>query len=245
MRRRKHQRDLICSFALSIFLLLPSVVFADDHGNTYSAATPISTDGTLYDGEIEIGGDVDYFSFGAASGYRYVILTSQLGVGCDTVIRLYDTDGTTELDMDDDGATEHLASRIVWQANSPGTYYVRVEHYNDTGTGTYKISITGTRLAGICEACSTDNDCESGNCGVNLETGDRRCIPAGAAEYGCPVGEVDAGGGGCFIATVICDLSMELGFSPVVTLALAVLLVSLVGIGAGISLKRRRARPKA
>ncbi|UCG66943.1 MAG: PPC domain-containing protein, partial [Deltaproteobacteria bacterium] len=150
MRRRKHQRDLICSFALSIFLLLPSVVFADDHGNTYSAATPISTDGTLYDGEIEIGGDVDYFSFSAASGYRYVILTSQLVVLFDTFIHLYDTDGTTELASDDDSGQD-LFSRIVWQANSPGTYYVRVKHFNDTDTGTYNISITGTRLAGICE----------------------------------------------------------------------------------------------
>ncbi|GAI50764.1 unnamed protein product, partial [marine sediment metagenome] len=130
----------------------------------------------MYDGEIEIGGDVDYFSFSAASGYRYVILTSQLGGGCDTVIHLYDTDGTTELDSNDDGGTEPLASRIVWQANSPGTYYVRVKHYNDTDTGTYKISITGTRLAGICEPCTSNSDCASGNCGVVLETGERLCI---------------------------------------------------------------------
>lgn len=122
MRRRKHQRDLICSFALSICLLLPSVVFAqDDHGDTYSAATPISTDGTLYDGEIETGGDVDYFSFSASSGHIYLILTSQLGGGCDTFIHLYDTDGTTELASDDDRG-EGLTSRIDWQAGSPGIY---------------------------------------------------------------------------------------------------------------------------
>lgn len=206
MRRRKRQRDLICSFALSICLLLPSVLFAqDDHGDTYSAATPISTDGTLYDGEIETGGDVHYFSFSAASGYGYVILTSQLGGGCDTVIHLYDTDGTTELDWDDDGGTEQLASRIVWQANSQGTYYVRVKHYNDTDTGTYKISITGTHLAGICVPCISDSDCASGNCGVNPDTGERRCIPAGATEYECIVGE--AGGGGCFIATAGCGVN--------------------------------------
>lgn len=50
------------------------------------------------------------------------------------------------------------------------------------------------------------------------------------------------GGGGCFITTAICDLSMELGFSPVVTLALAALLIS---FGAGITVKRKRTRPKA
>jgi len=65
--------------------------------------------------------------------------------------------------------------------------------------------------------------------------------PSGAGTVTAPApapAPAGGGGGGCFITAAICDLSMELGFSPVVTLALGVLLVSLVGFGAGITLTR-------
>ena len=54
------------------------------------------------------------------------------------------------------------------------------------------------QLAGICEPCDKDADCESGNCATPVSGGGpNRCIPAGAKSYECPVG--DSGGGGCLI----------------------------------------------
>jgi hypothetical protein len=116
---------------------------SDDHGDTYDGATPVSTDGTLYPGNIETTGDVDYFRFDADAGDTYVIETSNLGGGCDTVITLFDTDGTTLITEDDDGASEPLASIIEWNSLASGTYYVRVKDYDydPVGNGSYSISI--------------------------------------------------------------------------------------------------------
>ena len=46
-------------------------------------------------------------------------------------------------------------------------------------------------LAGICEPCTQDADCDSGSCGVAAD-GSKKCIPAGVATYDCPV-ESDSG----------------------------------------------------
>ena len=52
------------------------------------------------------------------------------------------------------------------------------------------------RLAGICETCGVNADCDSGNCGVAAD-GTRKCIPANAVSYECSVGSDS-----CFIDVV-------------------------------------------
>jgi hypothetical protein len=135
----------------TVYIIVLPTTPDDDHGDTYYTATSISTDGTLYSGSIETGGDVDYFSFFATSGYTYVIETSDLGFGSDTYIYLYSTNGTTEIDHDDDGGAD-AASRMELAATSSGTYYIKVRHFNSSsGIGTYKISVTssGTSFEGF------------------------------------------------------------------------------------------------
>ena len=57
------------------------------------------------------------------------------------------------------------------------------------------------QLAGICEPCAQNADCESGNCGIPVDPNNPRlCIPAGAQSYSCPAPKSD--GGGCLIGTV-------------------------------------------
>jgi hypothetical protein len=190
----------LCFCALAIGLLMPSVTFAqDDHGDDAATATAITTDGTLYDGELEVGSDKDYFSFNATAGFEYILETSQLGVNCDTEIRLFNTDGTTQIDYDDDGGVG-LASRIDWVAMATDTFYVSVEPLGPTSIGTYKFSVRVDQpqpLAGICEPCNGDADCESGNCGVPVSGGGpNRCIPAGSSTYECPTGDGESSGGG-------------------------------------------------
>ena len=55
----------------------------------------------------------------------YRIETLNLGWDMDTFLYLYDTDGSTELEYDDDGGVD-LASRIDWTPPAAGTYYVNV-----------------------------------------------------------------------------------------------------------------------
>ena len=95
-------------------------------------ATPIGI-GVAFQGELDDAGDSDYFAFEAEEGEFYQ-LDVTLGTLEDSVLDLYDADGTW-LDSNDDYG-ETTASRLLWDAPGTGTYYVQVASF-DTGTGTY------------------------------------------------------------------------------------------------------------
>ena len=96
--------------------------------DSFARANSIATDGTYQTHTFHVTADLDYVSFSAQEGVEYTIETGDLEGECDTEIYLYDEDGT-ELDYDDDGADESVASRLVWTAPSSGTYYVLIEEY--------------------------------------------------------------------------------------------------------------------
>lgn len=75
-------------------------------------------------------GDVDWIKFAAQAGFSYTIRTVNLAPGTDTVLELYDTDGDTRLARNDDDPDTAPASRIDWQFNYDGTYFIRVGHFN-------------------------------------------------------------------------------------------------------------------
>jgi hypothetical protein len=89
----------------------------------------IRTDGTRQTHTFHTPTDVDFVPFTAQALVRYIIETGNLQGGCDTKIFLY-SDLGSELAYDDDGADEARASRIEWTADSSGTYYVKVEEYD-------------------------------------------------------------------------------------------------------------------
>ena len=101
-------------------------------------ATPLGI-GVVFQGELDDEGDSDYFTFQAEEGEFYQ-LDVTLGTLEDSVLDLYDTDGTW-LDANDDYG-ESTASRLVWDAPGTGTYYVQVTSFG-TGTGTYTLTISG------------------------------------------------------------------------------------------------------
>jgi hypothetical protein len=75
--------------------------------------------------------DQDWVKFWARAGKRYVVQTGNLGWTGDTVLTLYDADGTTVLAENDDIAyPDNLASRVEWIAERDGWLYARVRHYN-------------------------------------------------------------------------------------------------------------------
>ena len=199
---------------------------SDDHSDVLEFATLIQPDGTLYSGNIEIAGDIDYFSFYVPlvdePGNIYTIATSDLTDGCDTyiyLIRDYPTLGRRVI-AENDNSTTGLESIIIERPAPNAYYYIAVRHSSSSGTGTYKISVSERPVreptpppptpppnkAGICEPCSSDFDCESGNCGTAEDNPKKRlCGPSGSTYWLCSTGGGGDGGGGggsgggCFI----------------------------------------------
>ena len=108
----------------------------DDHGDTPSSATALAV-GSSQSGQIEPGGDVDYFRVQvSASGDLTVHTTGRL----DTKGQLEDSAGAV-LASDDDGG-DGYNFRLA-HAVSAGTYYIKVEGYDATTTGGYTIHASG------------------------------------------------------------------------------------------------------
>ena len=78
--------------------------------------------------EIEpVGGDVDYFRFGAEGGTT--LLAEVRSGGMDSVMGLYDADGNL-VALDDDGGSG-LLSRIVYEIPADGDYFLAVSSFPD------------------------------------------------------------------------------------------------------------------
>ena len=104
----------------------------DDHGDTRSDATLLSV-GSSVAGQIETGGDVDYFRVQISeSGELAVYTTGSL----DTYGRLESSSGSS-LATDDDGGRGNNF-RIDHSVDS-GTYYLQVRGYSSSGTGSYTV----------------------------------------------------------------------------------------------------------
>jgi hypothetical protein len=89
--------------------------------------------------------DRDYVRFVARSDLVYTIRTLNLSAGNDTTLTLYDTDGTTQLEYNDDDPYNPPASKIVWLCSTTGVYFVKVAPYGTQIGGcdkTYDLKIT-------------------------------------------------------------------------------------------------------
>jgi hypothetical protein len=75
-------------------------------------------------------GDRDWVFFEAIEGQTYIIETSNLRGGMDTIIFLHDEEGTKLAENDD--SAEDQASRITWRASSSATLYVVVQDYYES-----------------------------------------------------------------------------------------------------------------
>ncbi|GAF84456.1 unnamed protein product, partial [marine sediment metagenome] len=122
--------------------IVPGDAYEDD--DVYTIAKTISTDGTEQYHTFIPAGDHDWVKFSASAGAKYIIQTSDLRNGADTVINLTDTDGTTYIAGHDDIQAGFIKrSKITWTATGTGTYYVEVSDYNAShSAGAYNISIT-------------------------------------------------------------------------------------------------------
>ena len=160
--------------------------------DTVSTASPLSA-GWLTPtlARISLSSDEDWYRFSAVSGYRYVFETYNLSPHLSTLLRLYATNGTTELDYDHSGGTGNSYSRITWQAPSSGDFYLRVSR--NSGAGQYSIRIllsydNGATWDGFHEP--NDNWQTAHSIGVGRENAVFTTVyPRGA--YNTPTGDYD------------------------------------------------------
>jgi hypothetical protein len=89
--------------------------------------------------------DRDYVKFVAETDNIYTIRTLNLSEGNDTILTLYDTDGTTQLADNDDDPYNPPASKIVWLCPTAGTYFVKAAPWYGIGgcDMTYELEVIG------------------------------------------------------------------------------------------------------
>ena len=112
----------------------------DDHGDDIDNATAIRM-GTDVRGAMDYDGDIDFFRFEAERGQSGQIQSYQIEVALgtldDSIVGLYDADGSLLDSNDDYGDT--YASSLYWEALGSGERYVAVWGY---GVGTYTLTVS-------------------------------------------------------------------------------------------------------
>ncbi len=167
------------SAATTLMTILPPDDFGNNAGTASAIGVPSTTQGVL-----GVAGDVDWFSFQAVAGQSYTIAT-QLGTLRDSVLYLYDRNGTTLVAQDDDGGG-NLASQLRWQATSTGTYYVAVASYGNAYVGTYALSVQSQNATRAAAAVGVYNP-------VNATIYLRTAQGSGAADAAFTCGAANSG----------------------------------------------------
>src|SRR5882757_1185081 len=99
-------------------------------------------------GNLEVIGDRDWFSVNLSAGTTYVINLQglQAGVGTleDPYLRLHDSTGVVLAQNDDVVSGTDRDSQVTLAVTTGGTYYIDAGSFNDSYSGTYKVSINIT-----------------------------------------------------------------------------------------------------
>ena len=102
--------------------------FEDD--DSWEEANSLPKNGPPAQHNFDVIADEDWHYFLAIAGTTYTITTQNLVPPTDTVLYLYDKDGTTLITMNDDApGALNLESRIVWTAPEDGRYYIKVRDF--------------------------------------------------------------------------------------------------------------------
>ena len=132
---------------------------ADDYASTTSTTGTVSVGGST-SGNIETGGDTDWFKVTLVAGqtYQFDVKGADTGNGtlADPYMRLRDGAGNSLL-VDDDSGTG-LNARITYTPSSSGTYIVSAGSASLSATGTYLVSATVTSGLPDLDARNGDPD---------------------------------------------------------------------------------------
>jgi len=120
------------SYKVQLCPVAPDTFEGDD---SFSQAKSIAVNTPPQSHNFHVEDDQDWVKVFLDSEKEYVILTEDLGLHSDTVVSLYDQDGTTLLLTNDDYYYSSFASRIDWKPDVSGIYYVKVNHWDPYGFG--------------------------------------------------------------------------------------------------------------
>lgn len=145
--------------------------------DTAAQATSAPTDGStthsslFRDSNLDGAGaeDFDWFYFGASAGQSYAIETLNLRSDGNTSLRLYDTNGTTVLVLNDDRAPGDDSSLIEWVAPRTDQFFARVHHGADVGIyGSYDLKISAQNPSDDdLDGYDTTTDCNDTDPNIN------------------------------------------------------------------------------
>lgn len=143
---------------------------ADDHyepDDDAASANLFAVGGPLQKHTLWTYGDEDWFSMNMIAGTEYVVYTVNLCISCDTVIQIYDTDGTTEITDNDDHNDYSRSSQVVFTPSTTGSYFLRVTAWaTDSGVASYFVG--ADPFVDNDEDGETGlNDCDDGNSSIH------------------------------------------------------------------------------
>ncbi len=125
------------------FRLTATADVADGIPGNATTTAAITVGGPVVSGLLDAVGDHDWYRVELVAGQSYLFRTSATGGGSDpdTFIRLFGTNGTTQLAENDDGAGGTY-SQIRFTPTTSGTYYLDVGAFEDGGSGSYRVAAT-------------------------------------------------------------------------------------------------------
>ncbi len=109
----------------------------DDYSASIYTTGNVSIDGSISAG-LDFVGDRDWFAISLIQGYTYQFDCTESG-SIDPYLYLRDSLGNSII-YDDDGGSDGDDARIIYTANTTGTYYLDVGDYGDNNIGQYLIS---------------------------------------------------------------------------------------------------------
>jgi surface antigen len=124
---------------------IPSDAYEAD--NTATSARWIQPDAPLKAHNFHVEEDQDWVRFYAAAGITYTLATTSTSAHADTMIYLYNGDGTTLIDYNDDYPGMWPLSRLDWRPSTSGFYLVKVQHWDPWAYGCtteYGLSMIGS-----------------------------------------------------------------------------------------------------
>lgn len=139
---------ILLALMLPLIIAVSSDAYEED--GDWQHAKGILTNGTWYSHTFHNSTDFDFINFTAVAGVQYIIETAVQG-SMDTHMALYNTDGTTKLDYNDDiELGEQRNSRIVFDVTANGTYFVNIsELYNAEGSYNVRIIEQGRLIPSL------------------------------------------------------------------------------------------------
>ncbi len=105
--------------------------------NTSATATPLGGSDVVVRANVFPNADVDWYSFTAAVGdrvYAATMTSFSANASSDSQLRIFQPDGTTLIEFDDDdGSLGGLSSSVAGAAiTAPGTHFIEIRHFSAT-----------------------------------------------------------------------------------------------------------------